>query len=130
DPGDEAIRAGSNVFRRFTLRTAIAIEFPAGPLFQHVACRFPLKAPVVPLDQIVIDCRARAEAGQLTGLRGPLERTAENAGEGKLPQPLTQVPRMLLASLIQRKVSSTRVLVRVGPGRVAMPGEIEPWQIR
>src|SRR4051812_31691875 len=40
------------------------------------------------------------------------------------------LPRMLLTPFIQRQVASTRVLVRVGPGRVAVPGEIELWQVR
>src|SRR5262245_46843575 len=129
-PGEKAVSAGGNVSRRFPVGTAIAVEFPAGPLLEDVARQLPLEAAVVPLDQIVIDSRADAEPGQRTRLRGPQQRTGENAGEGKLPQPPTQLPGMLLPPFIQRQVGSTRVLLGVGPGRVAVPGEIELWQVR
>ena len=129
-PSEKAVRAGGNVSRRFPVWTAIAVELPAGPLLQDVACQLPLEAAVVPLDQVVIDFRASPEAGQLTGLRGPQQRTGENAAEGKLPQPPAQLPCMLLPPFIQRQVGSTRVLVGVGLGRVAVPGEIELWQVR
>jgi hypothetical protein len=46
-----------------------------------------------------------------------------------LAQSLAQLARMLLPTFIQRQIGSTRVLMGISPGRVAVSGEIEFWQI-
>src|SRR5262249_40127223 len=60
---------------------------------------------------------------------GTEQGTSENADKGEPAQPLADLTRVLLPAFIQRQVGSTRVLVGVGPGCVAVPGEVEPWQI-
>src|SRR5262249_3250995 len=71
-PGDEAVGPHGDVCWRFALGTAVAIEFPAGPLLQHVAGQLSIEAPVLPLIQLVTDFRADTEAGQFARLRGAL----------------------------------------------------------
>jgi hypothetical protein len=71
-PGDEAVGAGGDDSRRFPVRRAVAVEFPAGPLLEDLAGPFALGSAVVPLQQVLIDFRACREAGQRAGLRGPL----------------------------------------------------------
>src|SRR5262249_51173476 len=55
DPGDDAVGPTGDVFGRFSLGAAIAVEFPAGPLLQDVAGQLSLVAAVIPLDQVGID---------------------------------------------------------------------------
>jgi hypothetical protein len=64
-PANKSVRAGGHVSRRFAVGTAIAVEFPAGPLLEDIAGPFPLKTAVVPLDQIGIDFRAGSKTSQL-----------------------------------------------------------------
>ncbi len=123
--GDEAFSAHCHVFGRFTARAAITIEFPAGLLFQDVAGQLSLEAAVVPLDQVMIDFRADSEAGQLTSFRGTPQGTGEHAGKGEPSQSLTQLACMLLPMFIQSQIGSTRVLMGVCPGRVAVTSEKE-----
>jgi hypothetical protein len=42
---------------------------------------------------------------------------------------LAELPRVLLTACIERQVGSTRVLVGVSPGCVAVAAEEELWQI-
>ena len=42
---------------------------------------------------------------------------------------LAQLASMFLSTFIQRQIGSTRVLMGISPGRVAVSGEIEFWQI-
>src|SRR5688500_14482543 len=54
---NEAIRAASDVLRRFTVGTPVAEEFPSGPLAEDVFGKLPLEAAVVPLHQVGVGFR-------------------------------------------------------------------------
>src|SRR5262249_49385778 len=103
-------------------------------------------AAVVPLHQVGIDLRDRPprtapspvgrgrgrgerEAGQLARLRGAPQGAGEDAGEREPAQPLLELAGGALPALLQRPVRPTRSLARVGPGRVAVPGDEQPWQL-
>jgi hypothetical protein len=71
-----------------------------------------------------------SKAGQFAGFLGTLEGTGENAHKGKPPQSLAELMRVFFAPFIQRQIGSTGMLMRVGPGPVTVPGEIEFRQDR
>ena len=62
-------------------------------------------------------------------LGGTLRGTGENAHKGEPVQSLAQLTRMLLPACIQRQVGSAGVLAGFGPGRVAVPGQEQSWQL-
>jgi hypothetical protein len=116
--------ARGDLLRRFAVQGAVAEQLPTRPVFQDVAGKRPLPAAVVPFDEVGIDLGDCSTAGQFTRLRGTLQGTGEHADKGEPSQSLTQLARMLFAAFIQRQVGSTRVLVGVRPGRIAVPGEV------
>jgi hypothetical protein len=124
---DEAVGPPGDVLGRLSARAAIPEEFPARPVLQDVAGKRPLQAAVVPFDEVGIYFRAGSKAGQFACLRGALQRTGENADKREPPQSLAKLTRVLLATFIQRQIGSTSMLMRVRPGSVTVPSEIELW---
>src|SRR5207248_2746543 len=95
----------------------------AGLLLEDLLGLLPLEAAVVPLDQIRFDLRDGPEAAQFARPRGPLQRAGEDGGECVAPEFLADLAGAGLTGLVQRQVGAAGVLARVGPGRVAVPGE-------
>jgi hypothetical protein len=57
-----------------------------------------------------------------------LARNGDEQARGHL-QPLADLAGTRLPTFVQRQVGSAGVLAGVRPGRVAVPGEEQPWQI-
>src|SRR5262249_1665286 len=78
-----------------------------------------------------IDLGVPPVTGQLTRLRGTLQRAGEDALQGELLQPRAELAGMFLAALVQRDIGAAGVLARLRPGRVPVPGEGQslpfPW---
>jgi hypothetical protein len=56
-----------------------------------------------------------------------LQRARKNLREGKLLQSLADLAGPLFAPFIERQVGSTRFAPRIGPLRIAMTREVQPW---
>jgi hypothetical protein len=122
-PGDEMIGTVAHGYRQFAVRAAVAVEFPTGPFVQDFFGQFSLESTVVPFHQVGINLGDRPEAGQFTRLRGTLQRAGKHPGEGKFPKALPDLAGALLPMFVQRQVGSARSLPRIGPSRVAVPGD-------
>ena len=59
----------------------------------------------------------------------PAVAGSKNMVEGKPSELFTNEAGTFLPALVQRQVGPTRVLARVGPGRVPVPGEKKLWQV-
>ena len=88
------------------------------------ALRAALVFAVVPFDQIAIDFRRRAEAGQLAGARRALQRTGEHLGKRHSAQPLAKRAGVPFAALGQRQIGQPGVLAREAPRGFAVPGQV------
>jgi hypothetical protein len=67
--------------RRLAARASIPEDEPAWRLSVDLLGRQPFVFPVIPLDEVGLDDRARGEAGQLTRLARPLQRADEHERE-------------------------------------------------
>lgn len=78
---DGTVRPRSHVRGRFAAGTPVSENLPSGPLFANLDDCLPFVDAVIPFDEIAVRARDRAEAGQIAGSRGPLQRTGEYLGE-------------------------------------------------
>ena len=113
----------------FAARTAVAKQFPAGPILVDFGGQFSLEAAVIPLHQIGVCLGDIAEAGQLTCPAGALQWARKDLRKGELPQPLADLASALFAAFIQRQVGSTSLAARISPLRIAMPREEQSGQL-
>jgi hypothetical protein len=72
---------------------------------------------------------AFSEASQRARLDGTLQGAGECVVKRELPQALAELASMFLATFVERQIGPARVLMRVRPRRVAVPGEIEFRQL-
>src|SRR5262249_39611381 len=78
DAGDEAVRAGRDVSRRFSVRTAVSVKLPAGSLLDDVPRHLAFESPIVPLQQIRVQLRAGPESGEFARPGRTLQGAGEN----------------------------------------------------
>ena len=129
DAGDDPIGSGGDIFGGLAFGAAVTKKLPGGPLPLDVPKHQPLVAAVIPLDQVGIDLRDRSKTGEFARPRGALKRAGEDGREGESPQSLTELAGAILADRVQGDVGPAGALARIGPGRVAVPGEEQSRQL-
>jgi hypothetical protein len=78
---------------------------------------------------VVIELGDVGKAGQATRCGRSLQRTCKYLREGELSQLFANFASALLSALVERQVGAAGFLIRIGPGRVAVPGEKQSWQV-
>ena len=121
--GNQRVDAGADVGRGLAPRAAVAPEDPIRTFFADLLRGQALVLAVVPLQQGVAALGAVSEPGQLAGVEGARERTADHAGEFAALEPVPQLARLLAAVIGQLDVSSARVPHRPAPLGLAVAGE-------
>jgi len=129
-PVDHTIGARSNVGSGFALRAAIFEQTPCRVIRTNLGRSSSLVLAVVPLGQIGIDDRDRAEAGKFTRPPCPLKRTGEHVVEPHLAQPFTERPCLLLTARGERDIGAARVLASNRPRCLAVTNDAHRRQIR
>src|SRR5262245_13399030 len=84
-----------------------------------------LVVAVVPFGKVGIDDGV-AEAGQLGGAAGSLQRAGEDLGEGQSAEPLAELSGVLLAVFGEGDVGPARVPAVEAPDRLTVAGEVDP----
>src|SRR5262249_18448522 len=79
--GDDAVRARRDLVRRLAARTAVAEQVPVGPLGVDLDGAAALVGAVVPLEEVRLALGDGAEAGELAGAGGALERARQDPRE-------------------------------------------------
>src|SRR5262249_15470466 len=77
-----------------------------------------------PFHEVGIDFRHRAEASELARSNHPLQGAGEHRGELRSLEPLSEPGGFGFTFRRQREIGQSRVLVRDGPGRLPVPGQV------
>src|SRR5438067_341282 len=125
---DHAVGPGSDLIGRLSVRGAIAEQLPVRALGMDLGARATLVRAVIPLDEVGLDFRHGAEAGELTCSDRSPQGAREHRRERQPMEPLSQPCGLGFAMRGERKVASSRVLMGYGPGRLAVPCQIYNWK--
>src|SRR5215469_13230777 len=83
DPLDDAIGAGADRGRILAARTTVAEQVPVGAVFMNVVRLGAFVLAIIPLDRIGQNLGLAAEAGQLAGAAGTLQRAGKHLDEAE-----------------------------------------------
>src|SRR5262249_27654798 len=118
-----------DVVGRLAAGAAVAEQIPVSRRCVGLRRRLALVATVIPLDEGGVGDGVGCEAGQLTGAGGARQGGGGDVVDGDGLEPTFQVVGVVLALVVEWQIGAAGVLVRVGPGGVAVPDEVEQRQI-
>ena len=120
-----AVGPRRHISHRFAARPTVMKDIPGRILAMDLIGAEPFVRPIVPLDEVWVDPGRPRESGQFARSPGALQRTGENRGKSKRPQPLAEAPSILLTARRKRQIRPPRVLPGKRPGRFTVPGQAE-----
>jgi hypothetical protein len=123
-PASHPVGPRPDLVRQLPSRAAVAEQLPVRALGTDVGAGETFVRAVVPFEQVRLDLSRGGEAGQLARPDRPLQGAREHPGERQALEPLSELARLDFALRGQRQVGHARVLVRNGPGGLAVPRQV------
>src|SRR5580704_640120 len=121
---DDAVGARSDLVRRLASRTAVAEQLPVRMFRMNIDRPPAFILAIIPFDQIGVDFRHAAEAGQLARPLRTLQRAGKHLDESQPAQPLAESAGVALSTVGQWKVGPTGMLAGEAPRGLSVPRQI------
>ena len=109
-PGDDLIRAAGNIRKRFAAGNAVVEQIPIRVFAPNIHGAPSLVGTVIPLLQMRVELRGRAEPGDLAGARGTNKGACVDRAEVQPAQPFADKRGVPFAAFGQRDVGAPGVL--------------------